>query len=300
MSFSAKDVMKLREKTGCGMMDCKKALTHSNGDESAAIDYLREQGLAAANKKAGRIASEGIAFSMDTPKGGVIIEVNSETDFVAKNEDFQNFVKLCAKCAMESQVKDVDSLLEVNEDGRSIKELLNEKILKIGENIKIRRFDCFKGLCSSYVHAGGKIAVLVNFECGSDVYNNEEFKSMAKDIAMQIAASHPLYLNQSEVPQEVIEHEKKILADQAISQGKPEAIAKRMVEGKIGKYFKENCLLNQEFVKDSSMTVSQYVDKVSKSIGVNISVSRFARYERGEGLEKKNENFAEEVSKALN
>lgn len=301
MSFSAEDVKKLREKTGCGMMDCKKALMHSDGDEQKAIDFLREKGLATAAKKSGRVASEGIAFSMSAACGGVVLEVNSETDFVAKNLEFKGFVELCADCIVKNRPSDVESLLKIIPAGSSIDlgSLLNEKILKIGENIKVRRFKFLDGVTSSYIHADGKIAVLVKFEADSSVFGNEVFQTMARDIAMQIAAINPLYLSKEQVPSDVLEHEKKILLEQAKSQGKPDNIAQRMVEGRIVKYFRENCLLSQEFVKDGSLTVLQYVDKISAAVGQKISVSEFVRYERGEGLEKKDENFAEEVSKIL-
>lgn len=301
MSFTAEDVKKLREKTGCGMMDCKKALTHSNGDEQGAIDFLREKGLAAATKKATRIATEGIAYSMSTRSGGAIIEINSETDFVAKNQEFKDFVKQCAETVIEQKPKDLDSLLacKLDDSNKTLSDLVTEKILKIGENIKIRRFEYVEGLSSSYVHADGKIAVLVSFKCDSDIFANDTFKMMSHDIAMQVAAINPLYLKKEDVPADVLEHEKQILTEQAISQGKPKEIAARMVEGRIGKYYKENCLLEQEFVKDSSMTVSQYIEKMMHSIGCDLSLTRFIRFERGEGLEKKSENFADEVSKIL-
>ena len=301
MAFSSKDVKNLREKTGCGMMHCKKALEYSQGDEAKAIDYLREKGLAVANKKSGRVASEGIAFAMSTQSFGVIIEVNSETDFVAKNQEFRDFVKSCAESIIANRPKTVDELLDLDfeKSGKSFSDVLNEKILKIGENIKIRRFEFVEGLTSSYIHADGKIAVLVKFDCDSNIYENVNFKNMAKDVAMQIAAINPLYLSRSEVPESVVEHEKSILMGQDDIKKKPEQIAQRIIEGRIGKYFKENCLLEQEFVKDSSMNILQYVEKVSKSIGSKVSISKFFRYERGEGLEKKNENFAEEVSKIL-
>lgn len=301
MSFSAEDVKKLREKTGCGMMDCKKALTHSNGDEQGAIDFLREKGLAAATKKSSRLASEGIAYALSTRAGGAIVEVNSETDFVAKNEEFKNFVKLCAETVIDQHPEDLDSLLNISPDGfsQSMKDLVTEKILKIGENIKIRRFEYIKGLTASYVHADGKIAVLVGFNCNSDIFDNDAFKMMSRDIAMQIAAINPSYLKKDDVPVEVLDHEKKILTEQAIAQGKPASIAERMVTGRIGKYYKENCLLEQEFVKDSSLTVSEYIKKMMHSVGCDLSVSKFVRFERGEGLEKKSEDFADEVSKIL-
>lgn len=301
MSFTASDVKNLREKTGCGMMDCKKALAESNGDEEKAIDFLRKQGLAAATKKSGRIASEGMAFAKSTRSGGAIIEVNSETDFVAKNDEFKRFVELCASMIIDNKPRDVESLLnlKVENGSQCLNNILNEKILKIGENIKIRRFNYFEGLTSSYIHAEGKIAVLVGFSSDSDLFDNETFGMMARDIAMQIAAVSPLYLSQSDVPAEVLEHEKSILMEQAISQGKPQQIAERMVNGRIGKYYKENCLMNQEFVKDSSISISQYIDKIVSSIGCKLKIERFSRFERGEGLEKKSENFADEVSKML-
>lgn len=302
MSFTAEDVKRLREKTGCGMMDCKKALTHSNGDEQGAIDFLREKGLAAATKKATRIATEGSAYSISTRSGGAVIEVNSETDFVAKNQEFKDFVKQCAEIIIDRKPADLGSLLACKLDSNSdktLKDLVTEKILKIGENIKIRRFEYIDGLTSAYVHADGKIAVLVGFKCDSDIFGNDTFKMMSRDIAMQIAAINPLYIKKEDVPASVIEHEKQILTEQAISQGKPKEIAARMVEGRIGKYYKENCLLEQEFVKDSSMNVSQYIEKMTHSIGCNLSLTKFIRFERGEGLEKKTENFADEVSKIL-
>lgn len=297
--FSALDVKKLRERTGCGMMDCKNALVHSDGDMDKAIDYLREKGLAAATKKSGRIASEGISFSMSDPSGGAIIEVNSETDFVARNDEFKSFVSSCASLVLKNRVSNVEDLMEISSNGRKVRDVLNEKILKIGENIKIRRCDFFEGVTSSYVHAGGKIAVLVKFDCDSNVYENDKFKEMSKDVAMQIAAAHPLYLKKEDVPSDVLDHERKILTEQAISQGKPKNIAERMVEGRLNKYYQENCLLEQIFVKDSSMNVSKYVEKISGEIGSKISVSEFIRYERGEGLEKKSDNFAQEVADIL-
>ena len=211
MSFSAEDVKKLREKTGCGMMDCKKALTYAGGDEIKAIDFLREKGLATAAKKAGRIASEGMAFAISTSNGGVLIEVNSETDFVAKNKEFKNLVELCARCILKNKPSDIESLLKIipENSNNNLSNILNEKILKIGENIKIRRFKFLDGVTSSYIHADGKIAVLVKFDADNSVFGNEIFQKMSKDIAMQIAAINPLYLNQDKVPAEVLEHEKK-------------------------------------------------------------------------------------------
>ncbi len=300
MSFTAKDVKELREKTGCGMMDCKKALTSSNGDMAAAIDFLREKGLAAATKKSSRVAAEGLAMAYTNEEGtvGVAIEVNSETDFVAKNTDFQSFVKLCGETVIKENPKSVDELLKLKaENGKTIEEILQEKILTIGENIKIRRFKRFEGVVAGYVHAAGKIGVLVNFDVDNkEVAKNDSFKNFAKDVAMQIAAINPLYLVPEEIPADVIAHERKILKEQIVGDGKPENIAEKIVEGRIGKYYKEVCLMNQAFVKDGNLSIEQYVQKTSKELGTNIKVISFVRFEKGEGIEKKEDNFAQEVA----
>lgn len=300
MSFTAKDVKDLREKTGCGMMDCKKALTASGGNMDAAIDFLREKGLAAAMKKSSRVAAEGLAMAYTNEEAsvGVAIEVNSETDFVAKNAEFQSFVKLCADLVMEKNPENVEELLKITlEDGKSVESLLQEKVLTIGENIKIRRFKRFEGAVAAYVHAAGKIGVLVKFDVeNKDVTSTETFKNCAKDVAMQIAAVNPLYINPEDVPKEVIDHERKILKEQIINDGKPDNIAEKIVEGRIGKYYKEVCLNSQIFVKDSSMSVSQYVDKVAKELSSNVKINSFVRFEKGEGIEKNSGDFASEVA----
>ncbi len=298
MAFTAQDVKLLREKTGCGMMDCKKALTESNGDMDAAIDYLREQGLAKQAKKAGRIAAEGVAFAETNADGtvGVVIEINAETDFVAKNADFKAFVKTCADTVMEKNPADVDALLSETVVGGTgtVAELLQEKVLTIGENIKIRRFSRFEGSVVSYVHADGRIGVLVNFD--TDVSNKDGFSAYAKDIAMQVAAANPGFLNAESVPAEVLEHEKKILKEQVINEGKKPEIAEKIVMGKIGKFYKENCLVEQLFVKDNDLSVQKYTDKVAKELGGSIAIKEFVRFEKGEGLEKRADNFADEVA----
>ena len=298
MNFTAQDVKALREKTGCGMMDCKKALVSSDGDMDKALDYLREQGLAKQQKKASRIAAEGVAYATTTEdnKAGVVVEVNAETDFVAKNADFMSFVETVAKTILERNPADIDALMAVKAVGTdmTVDELLREKVLVIGENIKIRRFERYEGACVSYVHAGGKIGVLVNFD--TDVADKDEFVTCGKDVAMQIAALGTQYLNRDDVPAEVIEHEKEVMKTQVINEGKPEAIADKIVMGKINKYYKENCLVDQEFVKDNKMTVKQYVDSVAKSIGGTITITGFARFEKGEGLEKRQDDFAAEVA----
>lgn len=300
MSFTAKDVKELREKTGCGMMDCKKALTSSNGDMAAAIDFLREKGLAAATKKSSRVAAEGLAMAYTNDEGtvGVAIEVNSETDFVAKNTDFQSFVKLCGETVIEKNPQSVEELLKLKtEDGKTIEEILQEKILTIGENIKIRRFKRFEGVVAGYVHAAGKIGVLVDFDVeNKEVTNTDIFKSFAKDVAMQIAAINPLYLVPEEIPADVIAHERKILKEQIVGDGKPENIAEKIVEGRIGKYYKEVCLMNQAFVKDGNLNIEQYTQNISKELGTNIKIVSFVRFEKGEGIEKKEDNFAQEVA----
>ncbi len=300
MSFTAKDVKELREKTGCGMMDCKKALTSSDGDMEKAIDFLREKGLAAAAKKSSRIAAEGLAmaYTNEDSSVGVAIEVNSETDFVAKNADFQAFVKLCAETVMKQKPASVAELLAAEtENGQTIEAALQEKILVIGENIKVRRFERLEGVVASYVHAGGKIGVLVKFDVADkSVVSGEAFKTFAKDIAMQVAAASPAYLRREEVPAEVLEHEKKILKEQIVQGGAPEKVADKILEGKIGKYYKEVCLIDQPFVKDGHISIADYVKNVSKELGTEIKIEAFVRFEKGQGLEKKEDNFADEVA----
>lgn len=283
------------------MMDCKKALTQADGNMDAAIDILREQGLAKQAKKASRIAAEGVAYAATNADAtvGVVVEINSETDFVAKNDDFMSFVKTVADTIIEKNPADVDALLaeKAADSDMTVAELLQEKVLTIGENIKIRRFARYEGAVATYIHAGGKIGVMVNFE--TDVAGKEGFAEYGKDIAMQIAAVNPSYLQKSDVPDEVIEHEKAIMTEQVINEGKPEAIAQKIVLGKIGKYYEENCLVNQAFVKDNKMTVEQYTAKVAKDLGGSIKILGFVRFEKGEGLEKRSDNLADEVAKQL-
>lgn len=302
MAFTATDVKNLREQTGCGMMDCKKALTESNGDFEKAVEYLREKGLAAAAKKAGRVAAEGIVFAdADIAKKiGVVIEVNAETDFVAKNEMFRTFVQDLAKIVIDENPADVDALLKCKMGDADVDAALKEKILVIGENLKIRRFERFEGICAAYVHGGGTHGVLVEFKTSDAVAAKPEFTAFGKDIAMQIAAVNPAYLNEAAVPAEVVEKEKEILLAQISNDpklaGKPEQVKEKMVEGKIGKYYKENCLLEQPFVKDGDLTVTQYVAKTGTELGGEIEILRFVRFEKGEGLEKKEDDFAAEVA----
>ncbi len=298
MAFTAQDVKALREKTGCGMMDCKNALTNADGDMDKALDFLREQGLAKQAKKASRVAAEGIAYACtnDDKTVGVVIEVNAETDFVAKNADFQAFVQTCALTVMDGNPADVEALLALNAVGTemTVAELLQEKVLTIGENIQIRRFERFEGACVAYVHAGGKIGVLVNFD--TDVAMADGFEAYGKDVAMQIAALNTSYLCKEDVPADVIEHEKAVMKQLVINEGKPEAIADKIVMGKIGKFYKENCLVDQEFVKDNKLTIQQYTNNVAKDLGGSIKITKFVRFEKGEGLEKRQDDFAAEVA----
>lgn len=297
-SFTAKDVKALREQTGCGMMDCKKALVEADGDMEKAVDFLREQGLAKQAKKASRVAAEGMAFAMTTEdhKKGVVIEVNAETDFVAKNADFQAFVNTCAQTVIDNNPADVEALLACNASGtdKTVAELLQEKVLVIGENIQIRRFKLMEGACVAYVHAGGVIGVLVNFN--TDLADKPEFVTYGKDVAMQIAALNTPYLKESDVPAEVLEHEKEIMKAEVVNSGKPEAIADKIVMGKIGKFYKENCLLDQAFVKENKISVQQYTNNTAKELGGSIEITEFVRFEKGEGIEKREDDFAAEVA----
>lgn len=292
--FSASDVKKLRERTGCGMMDCKKALTEADGDMEKAVEFLREKGLATAAKKATRIAAEGVVLDYVENNIGVIIEVNSETDFVAKNTEFQDFVKTLAKIVAEKNPSDVEALLELEyADGIIVKDALNEKILKIGENLSVRRFTRLEGNIASYVHGGGRIGVLVQ----SNTPLNADAYEAARDAAMQIAAINPPYLDKSKVPSEAIEKEKEIIKAQIKNDpktsNKPDNIIEKMVSGKISKFYDENCLLQQDFVKDSSLKVEAYL----KTKGVELI--QFVRYEKGEGLKKREDNFADEVANMM-
>ncbi len=303
-SFTAKDVATLRAKTGCGMMDCKKALTEVNGDMDKAVDVLREKGLAKAAKKAGRVAAEGVAFACtnDDCSVGVVVEINAETDFVAKNAEFQKFVQICADTILEKNPSDVEELKKMTATGSdmTVEALLQDKIVTIGENIQIRRFARNEGTVATYVHAGGRIGVMVNFETDETIASKEEFKIYAKDIAMQVAAVNPNFLDSNSVPAEVLEHERKILTEQVMNQGKPANIAEKIVDGKMSKFYKENCLVDQAFVKDSDIDVKRYTENKAKELGGEIKILGFVRFEKGEGIEKKEDNFAEEVQSMIN
>ena len=303
MAFTAKDVQALREQTGCGMMDCKKALTEANGDMEKATELLREKGLAAAAKKAGRIAAEGLVAAYVGNGAGVLIEVNSETDFVAKNDTFVAFVDACAKTVAEQAPADVDALMGCTLAGSSdtVEAALREKILTIGENLKIRRFVRVEGDVVTYVHGGGKIGVLVSFD--TDLAGKPEFEAYGKDIAMQIAAISPSYLDRTQVPEDVLAKEKEILMAQIQNdeklKNKPAQVIEKMIEGKIGKYYTDNCLVDQQFVKDGELTVAKYTEKTAKELGGKIAIKSFVRFEKGEGLEKREDNFADEVASMM-
>lgn len=310
MAFTAQDVKALREKTGVGMMECKKALTEANGDMDKAIDFLRERGLAAAQKKAARIAAEGVVLSYADAeaKKGVVIEVNSETDFVAKNEKFVNFVTDCAKTVIATGVTTVEELCEAEYmgTGRTVTETLNDLILSIGENMKIRRFEVMDGVVATYVHGGGSVGVMIGFDVADDTKAADPaFADMGKNIAMQIAAMNPAYLDEASVPAEVVEHEKGILAAQMKEDpkmaSKPEAVLVKIAAGKMGKYYKENCLVEQEFVRSDLFqgSVKGYIDDTAKKLGTEIKATGFIRMTRGEGIEKRQENFAEEIAKQI-
>ena len=278
-------VKELREITGAGMMDCKKALVECDGDKDKAIDYLREKGIAKAAKKAGRIASEGVvaAAYCDKCNTAAIVEINSETDFVAKNENFLALVKKIAQHIVATQPADMDALNASEMDGKTVADVMTEAVASIGEKLSLRRFEVYTtedGQLATYIHMGGKIGVIVELSGGDE--------ALGKDVAMQIAAAKPQCIDRASVDQEALAHEREVLKKQALEEGKPEKIVEKMVDGRINKYYKEVCLVEQEFVKDG--------DKTIKDILGGVEVRRFARFEMGEGLEKKNEDFAAEVA----
>ncbi len=293
MEVTASQVMELRKKTGAGMMECKKVLTEAEGDEAKAIELLQERGILKAAKKSGRIAAEGIvaAYISEDKKVGALVEVNSETDFVSQNEEFKTFVADVVKQVALNNPKDVEELLaqkSIAETDKTIQDVLTSKIAKIGENLTIRRFARYEtaGIVESYIHGDGKIGVLVEMET--------EDTTLAKDICMQIAAAKPEFIDESDVPADRLEKEKEILKAQVVNEGRPENIAEKIVMGRLGKFYAEICLLDQEFVKDSSKKIKDLLNEKKAKINA------FARFEKGEGIEKAEENFAEEVAKQLN
>ena len=303
MAFSAKDVQALREMTGVGMMDCKKALTEADGNMDKAVELLREKGLAASQKKAGRIAAEGMAYAAVIDGVGVVVEVNAETDFVAKNEKFVDFVKGVAATVVANKPADLDALMECKYAGTdlTVTQQQQEMVLVIGENIKVRRFAFFTdGISVPYIHAGGKIGVLVNLETSLSA---EQVETTGKDVAMQIAALNPRFWDKTQVTQDVLDEEKKIMLVQMANDpkmaSKPDKVKENIVMGKLNKFYSENCLLQQEFVKDNTTTVEKYVAASAKALGGAIAFKNAVRFEKGEGIEKKQENFAEEIAKQL-
>ncbi|MDD6156272.1 MAG: translation elongation factor Ts [Lachnospiraceae bacterium] len=308
MAITASMVKDLREMTGAGMMDCKKALNETNGDMDAAVEYLRKNGQAKAEKKAGRIAAEGLCTVVVKDNAAAVVEVNSETDFVAKNDTFRDFVTAVANQAVASDATDIDAFMgeSWNEDAsKTVQEALVEKIAVIGENLKIRRFEkivATEGCVVSYVHGGGRIGVIVE---GATSVVNDEVKEALGNIAMQIAAMNPKYVSRDEVSADYIAHEKEILLAQIMNDPKesqkPEKVINGMIEGRISKELKDICLVDQVYVKaeDGKQTVGKYLEEVSKKVGAPVSVKRFVRFETGEGLEKKNEDFAAEVAAQL-
>ena len=303
MAFTATDVKNLREMTGVGMMDCKKALAATDGDMDKAVEYLREKGLAASQKKASRIAAEGMAYAANIDGVGVVVEVNAETDFVAKNEKFVDFVKGVAVAVAKANPADLDALMAAEyAEGRTVLEQQQEMVLVIGENIKVRRFARFaEGVSIPYIHAGGKIGVLVNLEVSAGL--EEKVEEIGKDVAMQIAALNPRFWDKSQVTEDVLAEEKKIMMAQMDNDpkmaGKPEQVKAKIVDGKLNKFYAENCLLQQEFVKDNAFSVEKYIAAAAKELGGTVTFKDAVRFAKGEGIEKKQENFAEEIAKQL-
>ncbi len=303
-NFTAKDVTALKERTGVGIMDCKRALTETNGDVEEAIKILREKGLATQAKKSGRVAAEGIVTVVVDGNVGVVLEVNSETDFVAKNEEFKAFVNDVAKTIIATNPADVETLNNTTMAGsdKTVKEVYDELFLKIRENMQIRRFVRMEGTLVSYVHGEGQFAVMVKLDTDANP-SDEKLIACGKDVCMQITSMNPPYLNKESVPASAIEEEKKIMLSQMAEDpkmaNKPEQVKIKIVEGKISKYYTENCLLEQAFVKDDKMTVGKYVESVAKELGTTITVADFVRYERGEGIQKKEDNFADEVNSMI-
>ena len=300
MAFTAKDVSTLRAKTGIGMMECKKALTEANGDMDEAIKILREKGLKVAEKKADRIAADGIVDILVEGNKAVMIEVNSETDFVAKNANFQSFVKGLLKTILENNPADVDALMACKFTGTedTVEATLKNKIFEIGEKLTIRRFVVVEGILNSYIHMGGTIGVIVKADADND---SDEVKAVLKNVALQIAAMNPKYLDKDSVPASVLDEEKNILLGQInndeANAKKPDSIKEKMVLGKIGKFYDTNCLLEQEYVKDDSKKVKAYVADEAKALGINLAINSFYRFEKGEGIEKRNDDLAAEVAK---
>ena len=305
-TISAKDVMELRKQTDCGMMECKKALTDAEGDFAKAVELLREKGLATASKKAGRVAAEGMVYATACSecKVGVALEVNAETDFVAKNDKFVDFVKKVADVIIKENPADVEALMACKMGEGTVDDALKNLILVIKENIKVRRFTRYEGVCAAYIHAGGTHAVLVNFDTTDEVAAKSEFATYGKDIAMQIAALNPRFWDKSQVTQDVLDEEKEVMLGQMANDpkmaNKPDQVKEKIVMGKLNKFYAENCLLQQAFVKDGDVSVEQYMNNAAKALGGKVSFNTAVRFEKGEGIEKKQENFAAEIASMVN
>lgn len=308
MAINAKDVAALRAKTGCGMMECKKALTEANGNFDEAVKILREKGIAVAAKKADRIAAEGMVDILVNEAGtsAAIIEVNAETDFVAKNEKFQDFVKGLLQTILDTKPSSMEDFFATKylDTEFTVEGKLKDMIFMIGENMNIRRFDIVEGTFSTYIHGKGTTGVIIKFDADENVKSNPAFAEFAKNIALQVAAMPVQYLNKDSVPESVIAEEKEILMTQIkndeANASKPENIIEKMVMGKISKFYEKNCLLEQAYVKDDELTVGKYVEATKKELGGNITVTGFISYEKGEGLEKREDNFADEIAKMVN
>ncbi len=299
MEITANSIKELRERTSAGMLDCKKALTENSGDMEKSIEWLREKGLSKAAKKAGRIAAEGMVGVAITDNKAVLVEVNSETDFVAKNEEFRTYVKDVANQTVNSNSSNVEELLEetwASDNSKTVKDVLTEKIAKIGENLTIRRFakvESNDGVVVPYIHGDGKIGVLVKL---ATTNNTAEVVEAGKNLAMHVAATNPMYLSSNEIPADYIEKEKNILKEQALAEGKPAEIVEKMIVGRLNKQLQEVSLLDQDYVKDPDMTITKYLESVSKQVGTDVKIASFVRFETGEGIEKEESNFAEEVA----
>ena len=304
MAVNAKDVSSLRAKTGVGMMDCKKALEETNGNFEEAIKLLREKGLAVAAKKADRITADGVVDILydENLKTAVMIEVNSETDFVAKNEKFQEFVKGCLKAVLKQRPADVEALLKSPfGGGMTVDEALKDQVLQIKENITVRRFIITEGLLSTYVHNKGAIGVIVRVEAGEKEAAGEGFAELTKNLALQIASMNPVYIKKEDVPAPVIAEEREIIKSQIAGDEanakKPAAVIEKMIDGRVGKYYENNCLLEQGYVKEDKLTVAEYIANYNKETGGEVKVAEFYRFEKGEGIQKREDDFAEEIAK---
>ncbi len=298
-NVTAQDVKVLRDMTGCGMMDCKRALVQADGNQDEAVKILREMGLAKSAKKAGRIAAEGVVKTKIRGNDGIIVEINCETDFCAKSDKFLELVEIIADTLLDNNVADPEALANCKASGteQTVAELLTEKIATIGENIKVRRFAKMNGILTGYMHDGGRLGTLLRI--ATDKPDDVEVVACAKNVALQITAMNAQYICKNCVPEDVLANEKEVQTKLVEQEGKPANVAEKIVEGRIRKFYEEVCLMEQTYFKDSSMNIAKYIESVSKAQGCNIKVEEFVRYERGEGIEKKQDNFADEVASMI-